>query len=377
MTLKKSAKITNEYVQGITDEEVLVANSASVSGGFAHTGDAINAGVKAYFDMVNSQGGIDKRKIRFIHIDDEYNSEKAKDAFEKLANDEKVFAYVGHFGSSIVRETLDDMRAKGIPVVYFATGIGELYIEGAKTFEEGANCYPIQPLYITEGQEMVNRIVEDFKYSKIGVIYTDDDTGLDIVKGVKIQSEKLKIECSFFMAEKDEKGLYDAVSRLKESDIDFVIVASAQERCAEIVKALAKVGMDKSAITSYLNTTVTISREISAVIDGKFSLYAQSWLWYDGENAINLEKASEWLGDYAINAYAHCGWIGAHFFCEGLRRLEGKKITWQSFMEAMESRPIKIPFGGIVDYSRGKRKGVSDFYLIKADKNNYMGWTPV
>ena len=361
-------------VQGICDHEVVVANSATVSGGFAFTGDSINAGIQAYFDMVNSQGGIDGRKIRFIHVDDKYDPKEAQTAFDYLVNQKKVFAYVGHFGSPIVSATLDLIRQKGIPVVYFATGIGELYVEHATEAEDGANCFPIQPLYITEGEEMVNTAVNRFGAKKIGVIYTPDDTGIDILVGAGRKASELKADFIRFNAGPDNSRLEEAVELLRKANADFVIVAAAQDCCVEIVKGLPWQQVKKPAILSYLNLSVTTSQEVVDLIRGKFDLFANAWLCYEGENAANLEVASAWLGDYAINAYAHCGWIGAHFFCEGLRRLEGQEVTWSSFTKAMERAPIKNPFGGEVDYANGRRKGFSSFYLAKADKTARTGW---
>ncbi|MDR1786064.1 MAG: ABC transporter substrate-binding protein, partial [Spirochaetaceae bacterium] len=104
--------------QGVTDTEILVANSTAVSGAWATTGDPIVEGIKAYFNMVNTEGGIDGRKIKFLHVDDEFDAVKAKAAFEKFYEDDKVFAYVGAFGQNPVVAILDDLHETGMPAVY-------------------------------------------------------------------------------------------------------------------------------------------------------------------------------------------------------------------------------------------------------------------
>ncbi len=363
--------------QGITDTEIIVANSAAVSGAFATTGDPINAGIQAYFDMINEQGGIDGRTITFLHQDDEYDPVKGMAAFQSFLEDDQVFAYVGHFGSPVVAATLEDMRLSGMPVVYFATGIGELYVENAQTFEEGSNTYPIQPLYITEGQVMVVRSISEFDAKKIGVIYTSDDTGLDIHRGVEAQSEEEGVEV---YAEQVAAGASDvsaAVTAIKNQDVDVVVVAAAQATMPTIVKELAAQNVNKPAITTYLNTVITVAEQVSDSIAGKFQIYAPGWLNYEDERADNLDEASEWLGDYAMNGYAHCGWIGAHFFVEGLKRLEGEDITWEAYVEAMESAPITIPFGGTVDYSDGQRLGTQEMSLYEIDMTSATGWREI
>ena len=45
--------------QGVTEEVVKVGNTAATSGAFAAVGVPFNAGIEAYFKMVNDAGGID------------------------------------------------------------------------------------------------------------------------------------------------------------------------------------------------------------------------------------------------------------------------------------------------------------------------------
>jgi branched-chain amino acid transport system substrate-binding protein len=365
----------DDYVQGVTDSEILVANTATLTGEFGFTGSSIVVGIQGYFDMVNSQGGIDGRKLRLVHLDDMHDTNEARRDFQMLVEKNRVFAYVGHFGSSIVRETLDDIRQTGIPAVYFATGIEELYVDHAEEYADGANCYPVQPLYVTEGEKMVIEAGELFNADKIGIVYTSDNTGVDILLGAARKSAELGIEAVKIFLGNDLSERESAIELLKRKNVDMVIIASAQNDFTDIVKLLLKKDVRKPVITSYLNISTAAAREVASEIDGKFDLYANGWLLYTTEeSAENLQEASKWLGDYAINQYAHCGWIAAHFLCEGLKRLEGKKLTWNSFRQAMESEPIKNPFGGYVDYSKGMRKGFSDFYLHKMDCSSVFGW---
>ena len=71
------------------------------------------------------------------------------------------------------------------------------------------------------------------------------------------------------------------------------------------------------------------------------------------------------------------GWIAAHFFVEGLNRVDGV-ITWDNYMDALESAPIANPFGGIIDYTNGLRAGTQEMNLSKIDPENKDGaWLPV
>jgi len=118
--------------QGVTDTAIKVGNSAATSGAYAPVGVPFNAGIEAYFKMINDAGGVDGRKIEFVHIDDEFDPVKGKAALSTLVEDEEIFALVGHFGTPVVGATIEDVKEYGIPAVYFATGIGQLYNDKAE-----------------------------------------------------------------------------------------------------------------------------------------------------------------------------------------------------------------------------------------------------
>lgn len=363
-----------EPAQGVFDDKIIVGNSAATSGNFAPVGVPFNAGIEAYFKMINEEGGVDGRKIEFKHIDDEFDPVKGKAALSSLVEDEKIFALVGHFGTPVVGATIEDVKEYGIPAVYFATGIGQLYNDKAEGKDRG--IFPVQPIYQTEGQIMVARAAGDFEAKKIGVIYTNDDAGKDLFAGVEAKAKELGIE---IVAEQVAAGATDvssAVTSIKNANVDFVIGAAIQATIPTIVKELAAQNVNKDVITTYVNVSPVISEAVINEINGKFDVYGLGWVDLV-ENADSLAAFAEWAPDYATNVYAMTGWIAGHFFVEGLKRVEGT-VTWDKYMDAMESAPIKNPFGGEINYADGLRAGTQEMNLSKIGLvENAPGWVPV
>ena len=367
----------SKSAQGVTKDEILIANSSATSGAYAGVGLPFIAGIQGYLDMVNSQGGIDGRKVTFLHTDDEFDPVKGKTALVNFVEDEKVFAIVGHFGTPVVGATLEDLKAYGIPSVYFATGIGQLFNAQATSNENGYNIFPVQPLYVTEGQIMVARGVGTFDATKIGIIYTNDDAGKNMLQGAETKAKEVGVE---LVAEQVAAGAADvsaAVTSILSKGVDFVIVGAIQATMPTIVKELAAQGNKAPAITTYVNAAVTISQQIAADIDGKFDVYVSSWKIRDDAHADDVALFNEWVNkDHVDNADAESGWIAAHVFCEGLRRLVGKEVTWESYMKALEEAPIEIPFGGTISFANGARTGVDSMQLSKCnlDDPSGTGW---
>ena len=363
-----------EPAQGVFDDRIVVGNSAATSGNYAPVGVPFNAGIEAYFKMINEEGGVNGRKIEFKHIDDEFDPVKGKAALSTLVEDEKIFALVGHFGTPVVGATIEDVKEYGIPAVYFATGIGQLYNDKAEGKDRG--IFPVQPIYLTEGQIMVARAVGDFEAKKIGVIYTNDDAGKDLFAGVEAKAKELGVE---IVAEQVAAGATDvssAVTSIKNANVDFIIGAAIQATIPTIVKELAAQNVNKDVITTYVNVSPVISEAVINEINGKFDVYGLGWVDLV-ENADSLAAFAEWAPDYATNVYAMTGWIAGHFFVEGLKRVEGT-VTWDKYIDAMESAPIKNPFGGEINYADGLRAGTQEMNLSKVGLvENAPGWVPV
>ena len=367
-----------QSAQGVYEDKIVIANSATTSGAYGAIGLPFLAGIRGYLNMINSAGGIDGRKIEFINQDDEFNAEKGIAALEKFVEQDEVFAIVGHFGTPVVGATLDMLKEYGIPAVYFATGIGQLFSEKATTNEEGYNIFPIQPLYITEGQVMVARAVGTFGAKKIGMIYTNDDAGKNMLDGAQAMAAKLNVELVVEQVTAGAADVSAAVTKIMQANVDFIISGAIQATTPTIVKELANQGNTKDVITTYVCAAVAVAEAVEASIAGKFDLYSSSWKSRTGEYAADFELFKTWVDPtYVDNTDAESGWVAAHVFCEGLKRLVGKEVTWESYMKALEEAPIDIPFGGEISFADGARKGVSDMLLSKVNLSVDGGWEVV
>ena len=360
----------SEAAQGVTDTTVKVGNSAATSGGLAFVGLPFVAGIEAYFDMVNSEGGVNGREIEFVHYDDEFNGATGLTYAERLVEDDEIFAFVGHFGTPIIGATETYLTEVGIPRVYYATGVGTLYNAEATGNERAS--FPVQPLYPAEGQVMVARAVGDFNATTIGVIYSNDDSGTSMLQGIEIEAAAQGVTLVKQEVEFAATDLSAAALAIVEADVDFIIVAANQGSAATAIKALEVAGNDVDCITSYVNASPSFAALIADTLDS-FDVYAGAWVEFtnaDGsftdEYQLYIDTMTEFNPDYVASVYAMTGWIAASFFVEGLERVGEDDLTWDNYIDAMEESPIKNPFGGFIDYADGARVGTQSMALTKA-----------
>ena len=371
------------HSQGVTDTEILIANSAVNSGALAFVGLPFNAGIQAYLDMVNAGGGIAGRTIRFLHVDDEFNPVLGLAALQSFVEDDRVFAIVGHVGTPVVAATLADIREYGIPVVYFASGIRDLYSSNAVCNDTGRNIFPVQPIFLTEGKILTSFAAGRFGATRIGVIYANDDAGIDMYEGIRIQAANIPgLEVISQEVAVGAPDVSAAVATIRGADVDVIILATIQHTLPALAFELAAQGVGVPAITSYVNTDVSMAMALAPEVLGNFDLYSTGWL--DLEVAHDdIDAYVQWVHpDFAGNAFGQAGWIAAATFVEGLRRVEarGEYFTWDNFIAAMERAPIEIPFGGSVDFTNGLREGVQEMVLnrlVPICDDFPMGWEMV
>ena len=74
--------------QGVTESEIVLGQSAALTGPAQQLGKDMRAGAMLYFDQVNEHGGVYGRRIVLKTLDDGYESDRAAANTRKLINDE-------------------------------------------------------------------------------------------------------------------------------------------------------------------------------------------------------------------------------------------------------------------------------------------------
>jgi ABC-type branched-subunit amino acid transport system substrate-binding protein len=371
--------------QGVTDTTIKIGNAATVSGGFAVVGIPFNAGIKTRLMEANATP-IDGRTIEFVTYDDGGLASQGAQLTEKLVEDDKIFALVGHFGTWTVGQTLPYIRDKGIPMVYAATGINSLFFESSP----GNPIFAVQPIYRTEGRIMVARVFKEADLfgtvAKLGVIYTTEDAGYSMLVGIEEQAATMNKTSALVKQGVVAGGDYSAaVIAMKDAGVDAVIVATTQVYFQGIVTAMAANALIKPVVTSYVSAAATYIP--AAAVNQGIDIYTNAWVDILSEAgaadfatftesinaAITAEAISALEGGYALNpalvAFAIAGYVAADVFVTGLERLaaDDKVVNWENYIDALESAPVEFPLGGPIDFTNGKRHGLDSLSLLHAE----------
>lgn len=371
-------------VQGVTDTEILVGNTAATTGAFASIGVPFNAGLEAALKAYNDAGGFQGKTIRLIHYDDGFDAAQGMTYTKTLAETDKVFALVGHFGTNTVGATLDYVKGLGIPTVYAVTGISALYQEGAAG--KDACVMSVQPIYDAEGRVLLARAVAatddniGLGGKKIGVISTTDDAGEGILAGIKRQAQEGSFDITYQEVQADATDYSAAVNVLKNAGCDVVIAAMNQPPLVTTVNAMRDANFNAKVITSYVSASAVTLGQL--VADGSITadrpVYTTAWLDVTTEEGMADYMAfagvmAAWEAEngvapedtYVLNSYAMAGYVAGMTFIHGLNQLtaQGGELTWENYIAAMESAPLHVPMGGELSFANGDRLGITALAL--------------
>ena len=379
-------------VQGVSDDTILVGNTAATTGAYATVGVPFNAGMEAAFKAYNDAGGFQGKSIVLKHYDDGFDGAQGMTYTKQLVETDKVFAIVGHFGTNTVGATLDYLKEKGVPMVYAATGIDDLYQEGAKGND--AVIYSVQPIYSAEGRVLLARAVAPkadgmgLGGTKVGVIATTDDAGAGLLAGVKRENEDLKAQLTVQEVETSATDFSAAVNVLKNAGCDVVIACMNQNPLATLMNTMRDVNYNVNVVTSYVNasaTTLGAFVDSGAITDSRM-VYCTAWLdvttkagmadyttFYTAMSAWELANG-ESGSTYALNSYAMAGYIAGSIFVQALQAVDkaGLELNYANFAKIMEETEFSIPMGGTISYADGDRLGVTALALncVSLSKND-------
>src|SRR5690349_22302911 len=165
---------------GITPTTVTIGGTTPLSGP-ASAYQSVAKGAAAYFAYVNSKGGVNKRKIKYIYKDDGYDPSKTTDATRELVQQDKVFAIFNSLGTDQNLAIRSYLNALKIPQLFVASG--------ATTFGKDYKQYPYtigyQPNDRAEGTIYGRDVAKNSPKARIGVLYQNDDYGKDLLAGLR------------------------------------------------------------------------------------------------------------------------------------------------------------------------------------------------
>jgi branched-chain amino acid transport system substrate-binding protein len=113
--------------QGREQDRDHLGSIQDLSGPIAGFGKQVRLGMMLRVDEVNEQGGINGRKLKLLVEDSAYDPKKAVLAAQKLVNQDKIFAMIGHIGTAQNMAAMPVQFEKNVINFFPVTAAREMY----------------------------------------------------------------------------------------------------------------------------------------------------------------------------------------------------------------------------------------------------------
>lgn len=370
--------------QGITDTEILLGQTMPYSGP-ASSYSSQGKLAAAYYNMVNSKGGVNGRKIRLISLDDGYSPPKAVEQTRKLVEQDEVFAMVGTVGTPSNSAVQRYLNAKKIPQLFIASGAAKW--DDPKNFPYTTALYPP---YQMEGRIFAKFILSNKPNAKLGIFSQNDDAGRDYVRGLKegLGDRAAQIIVKEVTYEPTDPTVDSQIVALKASGADTLFTMAIPKYGAQAIRKVAELGWKPLNFVVSVASSIKGTLEPAGLENSKDILTAIAFKnptdprWKDSSDVQEfLQFLKEWFpqGNLA-DASLVTGYISGFVTVKALENA-GRDLTRQGFLKSATTfsrleAPMLLP--GISITTRPDRYSpYSQMQIARFDGTSWIPEGPV
>ena len=359
--------------EGVTDTEIVIGSHQDLSGPAAAWGTQVKKGLEMRAREINEAGGIHGRKIRLVIEDNAYDPKKAIMVTNKMIARDKVFAFICNMGSATAGATKELISKKKIPQMY--------PISAASLFYDPYDRYSFGGAlpYYDQARSLVKYFVEQKGYTKIGLMYQDDDLGAPIKQGME---DQLRVHNLPLVAVSYKRGATDfssQIGKLKKADVQFVVLGTSLRETVGALKEARKINWKVDmggTASSFSSFVIDLSLAAGFSPDGYYAVAVGPYVYPDSplEKIRALcEKFKQWYGEYP-QQQVRAGLTGISFFAAFAEKV-GRDLTREKWIDAAESYGVwkDEKFAGAdIEFTPTNHQGGFDGILHQIQNNRFV-----
>jgi branched-chain amino acid transport system substrate-binding protein len=252
---------------GLTATTIKLGITSPLTGIAAPGYQKIPGAMKAYFDYVNANGGVNGRKITLVSKDDQYIPTTAVAKANELILRDKVFALVGTLGTASTKALTSStqLSQRGIPSLFVNTGWS-----GFADKKAYPTTFSILPSYQMEAKIVGKLLKEQYAGKKLALVYQDDDFGRDTLAGFKTAGVTFDTTISYASGSQSLPATGAGwVTKLKAAAPDVTIFFGVSSATTALLAASAQggwIGKTQFIFGSVGGDATTISNKSAALV---------------------------------------------------------------------------------------------------------------
>lgn len=316
---------------GVTDNQILLGQSATFSGTTAQLGIQFSLGAKVYLDKINAKGGVFGRRIEIRALDDQYDPDLALKNTVQLIEKDRVFGLFGYVGSPTSKAVIPLVSKAKIPFFAPMSGNGSLRTPFNRLI------FNVRASHRDEIEFLLTQLMT-MGLKKLAVFYQDDAYGRTGLAGIeeKLREKggQLLIATPIQRNSTDVSQAADAIMPLRP---DAVLLVTTYNSGAALIKSLrAKSYRGQFYSMSFIGSQAllnTLGTEGAGVVISQIVPFP----WQASRPIVGeYQKAFTQSGIQSLDFSSLEGFIAAKVLVEGLRRA-GRNLTREKFIRALET----------------------------------------
>ena len=223
---------------GITDNKIVIGSIVPASATLTEMGQAVRALLTAYFDEVNSQGGIYNRRLELKITETAETPTATRANLERLLRDEQVFAMTGAFIAGSEKEIVSLVAEHGVPLIGPLTLLPQTGVPLNR-----------QVFYLLSGLDGQARALINFAASKpelrssgLAVIYPSSELNEISLVAIKDQSKSFALKVPEVRSYTPGRfDVAETVKQLKQTNHDNIFFLGGAEDLLSFMREAEKV----------------------------------------------------------------------------------------------------------------------------------------
>jgi len=338
--------------QGVSKTEITIGSIQDLSGPLAGFGKQVRLGMMLRVDEANEQGGVGGRKLKLLIEDSGYDPKKAVLAAQKLVNQDKIFAMVGHIGTAQNNAAMPVQFEKNVINFFPITAAREMYEPFHKL------KYSFAATYYDQIRQALPRLVKEKSAKKLCAIYQDDEFGLEVLRGAEAGAKTLNME----LVEKTsyKRGATDfssQVAKMKSSGCDFVVLGTIIRETIGTIGESRKTGFNPTFLGSSACYTDLIHKLGGKAMDGLYATMTVQNPYLDDASQPVRFWANKYKTKFSDDptVFSVYGYNVIESFMRAAAKA-GPNLTVDSFIKAMDTMVYPPDIFGSAEATYGPQK---------------------
>ena len=363
---------------GISEGKIVIGTAFPARGTLAEMGQAVKAVTSAYFDELNSQGGIYNRKfeVKFTETGDTPAATRAN--VERLIKEEQIFALTAAFIAGSEKEIVPLMAQQEVPL------IGPLTLYPQTDFPLNRQVFYLLSGIDGQARAMIHFAAKkpELRAQHFSVVFPQSEINLRIVSAIKDQTKSEGLsEPQVLDYGAGRFDVAETIKQLKQISSEVVVFLGASEDALAFMTAADKLHWYP---TIFFPSTVGGKEIFGAPIGFNGKLFFSFPTGPADQSAEGVKEFRALADKYKLPAHHVAAQISAYsaakILVEALKRA-GKDVSREKLIQALEGLyEYQTGLTPAITYGPNRRVGAMGAYIVAVDLTEKQfvpvsGWT--